>query len=83
MNELYKPRPYESFITDCPEVPSLNNTQSSVIEHASYHHVATFVCEAGSSLFFQDGSSAESFQLTCNKSATWVGVGGKCRKGDI
>ena len=83
MTKLYKPRPYESFITDCPEVPSFNNTQSSVTDHASYHRVATFVCEGGSSLFLEDGSSAGSFQLTCSKNATWVGVGGKCRKGDI
>ena len=83
MTKLYKPRAYKSFITDCPDVPSFINTQLSLTDHAPYHRVANFTCKVGFSLFLEDGSSADSFQLTCSKNATWVGVRGKCRKGDI
>ena len=70
--------------TGCPDPPTFDNTHTpAVTVHNAYYKVAEYTCTDDSSLFLEDGTSAESFKLTCNENAMWVGVQGKCRKSEI
>ena len=71
------------FFTDCPDAPTFDNTERVETEHNAYYKEAEYTCIDDSSLFLENGNIAESFKLTCNENATWVGVRGKCRKSEI